>query len=298
MSWRGQLAILPYRVGETAAQVMPPRVGLAIANVGGAIAARFAAGRRQMVVRHQRRVRGPAADADGAVAATFESYARYWYEMMRITTDARRNEIARNFSEEGWQHVDDALAQGKGVIFACPHLGGWEYAAAWVAQEKGHRMLAVVESLQPPELYEWFVKQRSAIGLDITPLGPGVSTAVLGALRENRIVCLLSDRDLTGDGVEVEFFGETTTLPAGPATLALRSGAVILPVTAYFTADRGHHAVIRPPLTVTREGRLREDIARITQQLAREFETLIREAPEQWHLLQPNWPSDRVAVEG
>ena len=116
---------------------------------------------------------------------------------------------------------------------------------------------------------------------------------MLQALRANRIVCLLSDRDLTGDGVEVEFFGERTTLPGGPATLALRTGATLLPAAVYFRPGRNHHAVVRPPVPAAREGRLREDVARITQLLADEFEALIRAAPEQWHLMQPNWPSDR-----
>ncbi len=71
------------------------------------------------------------------------------------------------------------------------------------------------------------------------PIGPDVSRIVLKALRDNRIVCLLSDRDLTGDGVEVEFFGERTTLPAGPATLALRTGAALLPVAVYFRSGPG-----------------------------------------------------------
>ncbi len=116
---------------------------------------------------------------------------------------------------------------------------------------------------------------------------------MLRALRDNRIVCLLSDRDLTGDGVDVEFFGERTTLPAGPATLALRTGAALLPVAVYFDPGRGHHGVVHPPLDTSRAGNLRDDIARITQCLAYEFEGLIRAAPEQWHLLQANWPSDR-----
>ena len=120
-----------------------------------------------------------------------------------------------------------------------------------------------------------------------------MSRTVLRALRDNRIVCLLSDRDLTGDGVEVEFFGERTTLPAGPATLAVRSAAALLPVAVYFEAGRGHRGVVRPPISTARQGGLRDDIGRITQCLAHEFEALIRVAPEQWHLLQPNWPSDR-----
>jgi KDO2-lipid IV(A) lauroyltransferase len=158
---------------------------------------------------------------------------------------------------------------------------------------RGHHMLAVVEPLDPPELLEWFAAQREAIGLEVVPIGPEVSRTVLRALRDNRIVCLLSDRDLTGDGVEVEFFGERTTLPAGPATLALRTGATLLPVAVYFEPGRGHRGVVRTPISTARHGGLRDDIDRITQCLAHEFETLIRVAPQQWHLLQPNWPSDR-----
>jgi KDO2-lipid IV(A) lauroyltransferase len=154
-------------------------------------------------------------------------------------------------------------------------------------------VLAVVEPVEPPELFEWFASVRRSLGMEIVPLGPDVATTVLRALRDNRLACLVSDRDLTGDGVAVEFFGETTTLPAGPATLALRTGAALIPVAVYFGTGREHHAVVRPPLQIAREGRLRDDVARITQCLAREFEVLIREAPHQWHLMVANWPSDR-----
>ncbi len=94
--------------------------------------------------------------------------------------------------------------------------------------------------------------------------------------------------------MEVEFFGERTTLPAGPATLALRTGATLLPVGVYFTEEyNGHLAIVRPPVSTVRHGgRLRDDVVRITQSLAHELEFLIRRAPEQWHLFQPNWPSD------
>ena len=107
-------------------------------------------------------------------------------------------------------------------------------------------------------------------------------------------MCLLCDRDLVGDGIEVEFFGERTTLPAGPATLALRTGAPLLPAAVYFGPQGGHHAKVMPPVAAQREGRLRDDVERVTQDLAHRFEELIRAAPEQWHLLQPNWPSDHA----
>jgi KDO2-lipid IV(A) lauroyltransferase len=199
--------------------------------------------------------------------------------------------ISQNISIKVKEQDESAVAEGKGAVIALPHLGGWEWAGAWIAQQ-GHHPLAVVEDIEPPELFDWFVAQRNAIGIEVVALGDDVSARVLKALRENRVVCLLCDRDLTGDGVEVEFFGERTTLPAGPATLALRTGAALLPVACYFAAGRDHHARVLPPIPVAREGRLRDDIARITQTLAHEFETLIAAAPEQWHLLQPNWPSD------
>ncbi|HNJ98923.1 MAG TPA: hypothetical protein PLV13_12410, partial [Ilumatobacteraceae bacterium] len=158
---------------------------------------------------------------------------------------------------------------------------------------RGYQLTVVVEALQPPELFEWFRDLRKALGMNVVPTGPNAGAEVMAALKRNDIVCLLCDRDLDRNGVEVEFFGERTTLPPGPAMLGLRMGAPVLPVGVYFTNEyNGHHAVVRPPLSLVRRGGLREDVARITQNLAHELEFLIRRAPEQWHLFQPNWPSD------
>ena len=156
---------------------------------------------------------------------------------------------------------------------------------------------AVVESLEPPALFEFFVEFRREIGLNIVPLGPDAGNEILKALNSNQIVCLLADRDIIGDGVELEFFGEITTIPAGPATLALRTGAALIPCAVYFDGRTGHHAVVEPPLEVVREGRLRDDVRRVTIDLAGRLEGLIRHAPTQWHLQQPNWPSDYDALE-
>ena len=126
-------------------------------------------------------------------------------------------------------------------------------------------------------------------------MGPGTGVELLTTLRAGRLVGLLCDRDIMGNGVEVEFFGEKTTLPGGPATLALRTGAALLPTAVYSRPGRGHAAVIMRPLATERVGKLREDVARVTQALALDLETLIRRAPEQWYLFQPNWPSDQLA---
>lgn len=105
------------------------------------------------------------------------------------------------------------------------------------AVDTGIKMTVVVEAIQPPALFEWFADLRRKFGMTVIPLGPSAGTQVLRALRNNEVVCLLSDRDLTGGGIPVQFFGETTTLPAGPATLALRTGAALLPTAAFLLIE-------------------------------------------------------------
>ncbi len=283
-----------YRLGALSAQTMPALVAAGFATPFGFGANVASPKRRAMIERHLQRVdptlRGLRLRR-GAQEA-FDSYARYWLESFRLPTLSKRA-VAAGFAEDGYQHIVDALAEGNGVIVALPHLGGWEWAGRWIA-DRGHPITVVVERVHPPELFEWFVDLRSKLGMTVVPLGPEAAGTVMTALRDNHIVCLVSDRDLAGGGPEVEFFGERTTLPGGAATLALRSGAPIVPTGVYFT-DRidGHFAWVRPPIPVERgDGRLRDDVARITQTLATELEILIRREPFQWHLFQPNWPSD------
>ena len=178
---------------------------------------------------------------------------------------------------------------------AMPHLGGWEWSGFWVTQVKQRPVTAVVERIEPPALFEWFVELRRSFGFEIVALGPDAGAATSRALRANHTLALLCDRDIAGTGPEVEFFGERTTLPGGPATLALRTGAPLLPTAIYFDGPTTRRSVVLPALDTARRGKLREDVQRVTQDLAHALEDLIRRAPEQWHLLQPNWPSDRAA---
>ena len=160
---------------------------------------------------------------------------------------------------------------------------------------KGWPVASVAERLEPPELFDWFLDFRRQLGMHIIPLGPSAAAEVAAQLASGTIISLLCDRDISGDGIVVEFFGERTRLPGGPAVTALRSGAPLVPAAAYF--EGGHcHSVILPPIDTERRGKLRADVTRVTQDLAVALETLIRRAPEQWHLLQPNWPSDYDAL--
>jgi len=269
-------------------------VAAALARVAGLATATAQAERREVIARNMERALGHplvGAERQKVVRAAFDSYARYWMESTRATGTSAGSLEAR-MSIEGLDHIDAALAAGKGGIVALPHLGSWDFGGAWIASI-GYPLTVVAEEVKPKALFDWFVEMRADMGLEVVSLGPQAGPAVGRALRENRLVALLSDRDLVGNGVEVDFFGERTRLPAGPATLALRTGAALLPSAIYLRPRGRNHAVICPPLAVERSGEgLRADVARITQDLAHALEDLIRVAPEQWHMFQPNWIGD------
>jgi KDO2-lipid IV(A) lauroyltransferase len=284
-----------YRTAAAVARALPQSAAEVAGDALVALATPALLSRRRMIERHLRRVsagslRGLALQR--AVNRAFQSYVKYWVESFRLSAMSPA-ELDARMSYEGMEHVDAALAAGNGVIMALPHLGGWDFGGAWFASQ-GYKATVVVEPLEPPELFEWFADMRRSLGIEVVPLGPEAGTAILRRLKEGGIVGLVCDRDLPGTGVAVSFFGEETTLPSGPATLALRTGAPLLPTCVYFDGRRGHRGVIRPPVPVERTGKFRDDVVRVTQSLANEFEAMIGEAPDQWHLFQPNWPSDRA----
>lgn len=296
---RGEIAVGAFRAGGAFGRFTPRPIGMGVTAAAARLAKATATGRRDIVERNLRRIYGPdlaGSELSRKVQLTFDSYARYYYDAFRLPS-MDVSQIARGIVVEGVENIDAAMAQDAvGPVLALPHLGGWEWAAAWITKVRGWGLAAVVEELEPPELFDWFLQFRESLGMNIIPLGPDAATRVATAALDKEVVCLLCDRDIGGNGVEVEFFGERTTLPAGPAVMALRTGCRILPTAVYFNEGDGVHGVVRPALDVTRQGRLRDDVARVTQELAYELEHLIRRAPEQWHLMQPNWPSDHAAA--
>ena len=283
-----------YRLAALAARGIPGFAAQAVAPALGLGVNVASPERRAMISRHLKRADPTLGGIRLRRAAqeAFDSYTRYWLESFRLPHLSTRV-VDRGMRVDGYQHVVDGLAAGNGVILALPHLGGWEWAGRWLV-DRGHGLTVVVEKLDPPELFEWFVDLREQLGMHVVPLGPSAGREVLAALKRNDIVCLLCDRDIQRTGTEVEFFGERTTLPAGPATLALRTGAPLLATAVYFTDQTdGHLGVVRPPIPSERsELGIRVDVERMTQDLAGELEHLIRRAPHQWHMFQPNWPSD------
>lgn len=289
---KGYLSYLALRVGVGLVGILPGPVVRWLGRVFGSVWGAVDRSRRTMAMRHAERVLAGAGDPERIAAEMMRQYGRYYAEA--LWARARRVDDMLAVTEvEGLDKILAAHDDGNGMIIALPHMGNWE-AAAPVAVRNGISVVAVAEILPNRRITEWFTDMRAEFGIEIV-LATGrveVMRKLEQALAANKVVALLSDRDLKGRGVEVEFFGEKTTLPPGPATLAVRTGAPLFPVGCYFS-DGGYRVVVRDPLPLPEEGTRSEKVAALTQTLARELESIIGEAPGQWHLVVPNWPSDR-----
>jgi KDO2-lipid IV(A) lauroyltransferase len=219
------------------------------------------------------------------VERAFEGYGQYWAEGAKLPAIPKSTIHDRFRIAEGLEYLEASRARGLGTVVALPHIGSWEWGGSFMSQ-LGLAMTCVAEELDPPELFSWFKEKREAIGILIEPLDEHAGTVLLRTLREGGVVGLLCDRDIQDNGIEVDFFGERVTIPGGPATLALRTGATLVAAACYAGPGRDHFAVVTPPIDAQRLGRLRDDVERVTQLVAHELEGLIRRAPEQWHVLQ------------
>ncbi len=278
-----------YRFGRLASSAIPDAALFRLAEVAGTAVARANGNKRAVVRRNIARVVDH--DIDHMVDEAFRSYARYWTEALRLPKPGGR-EIAKRTTVEGLENLSRYLDAGRGVVFVSPHLGSYDVAGAWLATN-GWRVLAVAEELEPPELFEMFCALRRSIGVEIVPAGKASSArALLSALHSGASVGLVADRDIAGSGIEIEFFGEKTLLPNGPAVLALRTGSPIV-VGALLQRPGGrYHAVALEPIEVEETKSDPAKVRELTEEVARRMESLISREPGQWHLFQPNWPSD------
>lgn len=282
-----------YRALESVATSLPEPLGRRLFRTLGSIAHATLPGVRATVAANQARVLGSPPGTRLVRAATheaFELYARFWYDAFRIR-GLSPEEVLRRTRLEGLEHLETALANGKGCIAAIPHMGNWDVAGAVIAAS-GLPIAAVAEVLKPPRLSELFVRHREELGMRIVPLAEGahVGQQLAGLLSENWLIALVADRDLSGRGVEVEMFGATRRLPAGPGLLSVTTGAALVVCSSHTTED-GWIVRIGPPLDVPRTGNTRADVAAVTCEIAAGFERAISAMPPDWHLFQPAWPT-------
>mgnify|MGYP002712168107 FL=1 len=246
----------------------------------------------EMLRRNLARVVGPEHVTRELVQDAMRSYARYWLEAFRLPRLAGDPTLDSKLSAglEGRDHLDTALSRGKGAVLTLPHSGNWDMAGMWLVAHYG-QFATVAERLKPEALFNAFVEFRETLGFEVVPLS-GAARSPYARLKEviegGGIVCLLGERDFTRAGVPVSFFGEATTFPAGPAKLALDTGAPLLVAHSWFTGTRrdpGWGMRVSAPVKVT-------TLDETVQRVADAFAANIAAHPADWHMLQPLWPAD------
>lgn len=288
---------LGYAAGWSVLKSVPaPIVARGFRAAADAAIVRNGAGVRQLR-RNLRRVVGPAVSdlrMDQLVGDALRSYSRYWMETFRLPKMDHADVLSR-IHTEGADNLDAAIERGKGVVVALPHMGNWDIAALWLVAHGG-RFTTVAERLKPESLFDRFVAYRESLGMEVLALTGGErppTDVLVERLHAGGVVCLVADRDLSRNGVQVDFFGEPTRMPGGPAMLAAMTGASLLPVGLWFT-ETGWGQRINAPVALP-EGRLRDRVYQGTQAVAEAFAREIAEHPVDWHMLQRLWLDDLQA---
>ncbi|MFP5225068.1 MAG: phosphatidylinositol mannoside acyltransferase [Actinomycetota bacterium] len=228
------------------------------------------------------------AELESTITEAFRWYGRYWAETFRLPRISSQA-LSDRFRCEGCENIEAALGAGNGAVLATLHQGNWDAGGRWVADR--WPLVAVAEVLRPRAMFERFLEHRRELGMVIEPLEKGgdVTKRCIQHVENNRLVALLSDRDLSGKGVPVRFFGETAKMAAGPAVIAARTGAPILPAVIFQRDDGTFDALVRPPVEGPADSSPTQ-IEAVTQRIADEYARFIEMEPAQWHMFQRFWP--------
>ena len=293
------LAYVGFRAATGLFGLLPERWIRGIGESGGRWVARRRPDSYPLLRSHMRRAMGPNADAsavDGAVTDMYRYYGRYWTETFWFRP-RRRPEILHSIERVNFEPVYRSIEAGHPRIFALPHLGNWE-VAGMIAEEIGTPVVAVAEHLPNQRITDWFIDIRNRFGIEIILTSDSNRTRkLIRVLKDGGAIALVADRDVTGRGIPVTFFGEETSMPGGPVALAELTGADLFPIGAYFKEGKGYRIVVHDPVPIPDLPTREERIAAGAQEFAKVLEGIIEEAPSQWHLFQPNWPSDQHLVE-
>jgi KDO2-lipid IV(A) lauroyltransferase len=224
-------------------------------------------------------------DLENLVASSFDSYMRYWCDTFRIQ-DWSIERIQRSVTLNNGHLLIDAVKSGRGVVVALPHSGNWDHAGAYFCSI-GIPLVTVAERLKPEALFKKFLQYRNSMGFEVLSLDSRSFVTLLKRAREKRLIALVADRDLSHSGVDVNFFGYPSRMPAGPALLAVKTG-IPLVVAHVSYSDAGIH-IDFSEVHVPTEGDESERVTKIVQSCADLFAKGIAQHPEDWHMLQRIW---------
>ena len=293
---KARLVTAGYALGWWAICRLPASWTAAVFRFFADVAWRRQGPRVQVLEGNLRRVLGPSATGAQVRQVSREgmrSYARYWLEVFRLPVIPAERLLSDTNATGEVDQMFAHLAAGRGVVVALPHMGNWDQAGAWAIASGVESFTTVMERLEPADLYDRFVGFREGLGMEVLPATGGDSPFGILArrLRAGKLVVLLCDRDVTGAGIEVDFFGERALMMSGPAALAAQTGAALMPATLWHEDDRWGLRV-HEEIPVPAEGDRWQRAAAMTQQVAHVFERGIAEHPADWHMLQRVFVTD------
>ncbi|MDQ2922747.1 MAG: lysophospholipid acyltransferase family protein [Candidatus Dormibacteraeota bacterium] len=217
----------------------------------------------------------------------FRNHAKAYADLMMLPR-TKVESMRPRLRVQGMEYLEQARALGTGVLAVSCHMGSYEVVSAiWSATLTPVSFFA--EELEPRELFEWYRDTRARLGISVLTLDLGGMRKVLQALRDEEMVITAIDRDITGTGYPMPFFGRLAPIPLGPAAIALRLGTPLFPVCVYRLPDDTYVAEGAPLIFAKDTGNPKEDQVRATEQLLRQIEVFIRRHPEQWHVPHRIW---------
>ena len=283
------LSYYGYRVLGTIVPWLPPRVGYALLCRLGDLAYSCSTASRENVYDNLRHVLGPQADPARrarTARAIFRNQARNYFDLFRLPR-LGPEQIERLVTVHGWEHLEQALASGKGVVLVTAHFGNVDVVVQGFAVRQ-YRVTAAAEHLKPERLFQYVTSLRASKGVQLVP-ADGFLRPLFRALQQNEIVGIAADRNLIGDGSVVSLFGAPALLPDGHVRLALRTGAKLMTAFALRRPDNRFEAYVEPPLALEDSGDQERDVALGMARLVAVLEKYIGRFPEQWVMFQPVW---------
>ena len=188
---------------------------------------------------------------------------------------------------ENEDFLRNPIAEKRGCIVALPHAGNWDHAGAYFCAT-GIPLTTVAEHLKPEKLFRKFLDYRTAIGMEVLDLNSRSIAVLSQRLRSGKLVALVADRDLSKNGIPVEFFGKGGQMPAGPALLAIQTGADL--ITAFVKYEPvGIRIIFEAAIPVPSSGSTAEKAAVMTQKMADRFAKHLAINTVDWHMLQRIW---------
>ena len=302
----GMFPYYAFRAAEAMVRVVPHRLAYRIGDAAAEMITRTQPQRFDGLRSNLRHVLGDADEhtVDAMTRRNVRNLLRAWIDVLEMRHKADLM-FSRLDITEGYEYIERVLAEGRGAIVVSLHLGSWEHGIAAYNHRLG-RMALLAEALNPPQLFDRITKQRGALGVQVIPVdlagmreGDARTARVLGAsalrevykvLRANGMVAMAMDRDMAGNGEPMEFFGAEARIPVGVVEVGIRTGAALLPVVLLRNGHRVD-ARVYPPFAYDAAAPRQAEVQRVAELVLRHFERIIRDYPDQWHVLDPVWPT-------